>query len=170
MKYFIVLGLLALLAVGQAQNDENETTTVDPSEDESSPDPPPPPPPPKRPGHGRPGHGRPERPEWLKPGFGFFESGHRAPLPRPLQQLRNVFTPVDPPAKSPEATNAEERVPVAFVFGSGKVKGESFNDYSSGHSFGGNTFGDTYGQGIVVRDKEETTSTTPGYYEYIYRK
>lgn len=52
----------------------------------------------------------------------------------------------------------------------GKVKGESFNDYSSGHSFGGNTFGDTYGQGIVVSDKEETTSTTPGYYEYIYGK
>ncbi|XP_058976593.1 uncharacterized protein LOC131801684 [Musca domestica] len=176
MKYFVVLGLLALLAVGQAQNDENETTTVDPSEDEgdSSPSPPPPPPPhpPKRPEHGRPGHGRPgpgqghDRPEpgHNRPGpLGFFQPEHRLPLPRPLEFLRNVFSPVKPHGDSqregPEA-NAHERDQVAFIFGSGKVKGKSFSDYSSGHNFGGNSFGDTYGQGIVVGEASTPTTTT----------
>ncbi|XP_073845627.1 uncharacterized protein [Musca autumnalis] len=131
MKYFILLGLLSLLAIGQAQNDENKATTLDPSEDDDNSSPAPSPQPPKRPEHGRPGHGRPGRPHWPTPGFGFFEPGHRVPLPRPLERLRNVFAPVKPnpnPSEEGPKPNENERVPVAFVFGSGKVKGESFSD------------------------------------------
>uniref|UniRef100_T1PN38 Mitochondrial fission regulator n=1 Tax=Musca domestica TaxID=7370 RepID=T1PN38_MUSDO len=74
MKLFVVIGVLALLAVGQAQDEGAETTTVDPTEDdgETSSPPPPPPPPSKRPGppgppghhrsHGPPEHHRPHGP------------------------------------------------------------------------------------------------------------